>query len=830
MAEKRVSVRLSATGGRQVKAELEGIGTAGKQSFGRLSQEMEAANKRLASFSRAARRAAGIATAAAVAAGVAMVRSGLQTVDAQAKLAQSLGTTVASIQVLERAGDLAGVSISGVEQATKDLTRRLSQAAAGTGPAVKALDQLGLSANDLMALPLDERVGKINAAIEEFVPVAERAAVAGQLFGEEGSIAMSRIDTATLRQATEDVRDFGVVVSEQDADQIERTNDAISRLGLIWRGVSNQLAVAAAPALEAVADAMAAMARSTGPIGIAILGLFDNMSRLTTYAATFAAMMAGRWVAGLAAAALSVRGLATTLVVLRGALIRTGIGALIVGAGELVYQFTKLVSGAGGFGNAMGLVSDVVGEIWDRLKLGAASAGSAAMAMFVGIKADAASGMQSAIESVVGFGNTAANTFEGAYQAITAIWGLLPAAIGDLAFQAANSLIEGVESMLNGVVARINTFIAGINTGLEALGSERRITILGDLDLGEIENRFAGAAERAGTVAKEVFDRAFADNPLSVPDLGLAGIASEATNAANTYNATSTDLSNAATAPLASWQALKDAVRSSSEDGATALDAANAAANRLNTALTETGTNPALDATTSAAGRAGGALSDAADVAKQAWEGAKSAIERTREIASGVADDITGPLKQALKSGELSWQSFAGAVSGIAQNLANRLIDNAFKPIEDALFKALSGGFGGGMGGGAGGGIFGFLAKAIGGLFGGGALFANGGAFAQAGEITAFARGGVINQPTVFPFSKGIGLMGEAGPEAILPLRRGPGGRLGVDAGNSSQSPAPATRIINVLDPGIVGDYLATPAGERAIINVIRRNRGGLDA
>jgi hypothetical protein len=44
MAEKRVSVRLSATGGHQVKAELEGIGNAGKQSFGRFSKEMEAAS------------------------------------------------------------------------------------------------------------------------------------------------------------------------------------------------------------------------------------------------------------------------------------------------------------------------------------------------------------------------------------------------------------------------------------------------------------------------------------------------------------------------------------------------------------------------------------------------------------------------------------------------------------------------------------------------------------------------------------------------------------------------------------------------------------------
>ena len=184
---------------------------------------------------------------------------------------------------------------------------------------------------------------------------------------------MARIDTATLRQATEDVRDFGVVVSEADADRIERANDAISRLGLVWRGLSNQLAVAAAPALEAVANAMAAVARTTGPLGIAIRGLFDNLGRLATYAATFAGLMAGRWVAGLVAAAVSVRGLATALVVLRGALIRTGIGALIVAAGEMVYQFGRLVTGAGGFGEAMSLLGDVASEVWERIKLGGRS-------------------------------------------------------------------------------------------------------------------------------------------------------------------------------------------------------------------------------------------------------------------------------------------------------------------------------------------------------------------------------------------------------------------------------------------------------------------------
>ncbi|MHB1104486.1 MAG: phage tail tape measure C-terminal domain-containing protein [Devosia sp.] len=67
------------------------------------------------------------------------------------------------------------------------------------------------------------------------------------------------------------------------------------------------------------------------------------------------------------------RGLATALVLLRGALIRTGIGALIVGAGELVYQFGRLVTGAGGFGNALELMGNVARAIWDGIKTTMAS-------------------------------------------------------------------------------------------------------------------------------------------------------------------------------------------------------------------------------------------------------------------------------------------------------------------------------------------------------------------------------------------------------------------------------------------------------------------------
>jgi len=51
--------------------------------------------------------------------------------------------------------------------------------------------------------------------------------------------------------------------------------------------------------------------------------------------------------------------------------------------------------------------------------------------------------------------------------------------------------------------------------------------------------------------------------------------------------------------------------------------------------------------------------------------------------------------------------------------------------------------------------------------------------------ITPFAKGGVIATPSYFPLSNGVGLAGEAGPEAILPLVRGSDGRLGVGGGQA---------------------------------------------
>lgn len=704
MAEKRVSVRLVAEGGRQVRAELEGIGEAGSRGFGRLSAEMELANARLGSFARKAGIALAAVTAAAAAAGVAMVRSGLDMIGAQADMAASLKTTVESLQVLTWAGELAGVSMGEIEQATKKLTTRLSEAAAGSGSAVGALQRLNLTAAELQALPLDQRIVAIQDALARYVPEAERAAVASDLFGDRAALAFLRIDSATLREAAQDVQDFGVAVSATDAAQIERTGDAIAKLSLIWLGLTNRLTAAVAPALETVVNALADMARGTGPIGGAITAVFDNLARLATYAATFAAFMAGRWVAGLAVAALSVRGLATALVFLRGALIRTGIGALIVGAGELVYQFSQLVARVGGVGEAFRLLGDLAKEVWSRIGLSLDAAFANMAAGWEGLKAAGLSALEGTIAGVVSFGDRTAAIFQGAYDAALAIWGSLPGAIGDFAFQAANGLISGVEAMLNGVVTRINNFINGLNAALDLLPDWAvgeggvRIGTLDPVELARIGNPFEGAATAAGASAADAFSAALSRTYLEPPDLGLGAMANDARVRADGYREAAGILADAAGRPLASWQALRDAVSGAGTEAETALVDAAMSADALGLELDDTAA--AAGGAGAAARAAGAAATEGAEQAATGWRAVTAALAdhaaKAREIGGDIGQALVGAFTSAenavgdfVKTGRLDFRDMVTSmIADLAKLAARRFI---LGPIANAL----SGAFGG---------------------------------------------------------------------------------------------------------------------------------------
>jgi len=192
-------------------------------------------------------------TAPLVAMGAVAVRSSLQTIDAQGKMAQSLGTTTESLQVLARAADTAGISQGDLEGALTRMTRRISLAEQGTGPAVDALERLKLTAADFENLDADDRIRLIQERIQDLIPAAEQAGLSSQIFGDRVGIAMTRLDASQIDEAERVLKRFGVTVSEVETDKIEKANDAISAIGLVTRGLANQLTVALAPTLEAIA-------------------------------------------------------------------------------------------------------------------------------------------------------------------------------------------------------------------------------------------------------------------------------------------------------------------------------------------------------------------------------------------------------------------------------------------------------------------------------------------------------------------------------------------------------------------------------------------------
>ncbi|PLL10154.1 phage tail tape-measure protein, partial [Tabrizicola sp. TH137] len=774
-------------------------------------------------------RRAGIAMAAAASAATAglgiIVRNAAQSADQIRQFTQVANATPESFQRWAAGARTVGVEQEKLADILKDVNDRVGDfLQTGGGPMKDFFEQIaprvGVTAEEFARLSGPE-------ALQLYVTSLEKAGLSQQemTFYLEAMasdatrlLPLLRDGGAEMTRFGDQARSVGAILDGEALTSLHQTQIALGSLGMVFDGIRNQIAVALAPAVTWLAEAFVALASEGGALRTALDALGENLGRMASYAAAFVGVMAGRWVAGLAAAALSVRSLATALVVLRGALIRTGIGALIVGAGELIFQFGRLVQGTGSVGAALGLLGDVAREVWDRMKLGMVALGLSIMAGWAEISAGITAALQTGLEAVVGFGNATLNTFQGAMEAVKVLWSALPATIGEFAYGAANALIGGVEAMLNGVAARIDGFLEGINAGLDVLGIEKRVPLIGTIELGGIENPFGGAAANAGEEARAAFEAAFNNDPIAPPDLGLTAAAEAARGEAARLRGMMGEVATAATEPLQSVAALRDAVSASGTDAAAGLEDAHTAATGLGTALQ--GAGEAAEAAGSSGRGAGNALREGADAARNAWEATADAVrkaqEKSREIAQGLAQDITGPIKEALTSGEFTWETFAGAISRIAQNLATRLIDLAFKPIENALINAFTGG---GVGGGGG-----FFAS----LFG----FAKGGVFAGGAELTAFARGGVVNRPTVFPFAKGVGLMGEAGPEAILPLRRGKGGRLGVEMnGDGAAAPSSmSTRIINVLDPSVVGDYLATPSGERAILNVIRRNRGAINA
>ncbi|WP_054006396.1 phage tail tape measure protein [Cypionkella psychrotolerans] len=185
----------------------------------------------------------------------------------------------------------------------------------------------------------------------------------------------------------------------------------------------------------------------------------------------------------------------------------------------------------------------------------------------------------------------------------------------------------------------------------------------------------------------------------------------------------------------------------------------------------------------------------AAAVAKWRAE-VKGLVGDLNEASAGLADRLSSNFEKGFadflsgaKKGKAAMADFKNfVIQQLAAIAAERFTQSIITPFIDSLLGGITGGLSGGTA---------VEANAAGGVYSG-------------PGISAYS-GTVVSRPTFFPFAKGVGLMGEAGEEAILPLDRDGSGRLGVRASGGGGG----NMIVNI----------STPAGTKA--SSTERSQGG---
>ncbi|MGV6871724.1 phage tail tape measure protein [Pseudochelatococcus sp. B33] len=196
-------------------------------------------------------------------------------------------------------------------------------------------------------------------------------------------------------------------------------------------------------------------------------------------------------------------------------------------------------------------------------------------------------------------------------------------------------------------------------------------------------------------------------------------------------------------------------------------------------------------------------------------ENMTASIEATREamldlenVAERFGHTVTGVFSRAVVNG----RQFDDVIRSLGTRLTQLALQAALKPLESAVTSSLGGLLDRGIGS--------LTSSLTGNLLSASAA----GNVIAGGAVRPFASGGVIAAPTYFPLGRGTGLMGEKGAEAIMPLARGPDGRLGVQAAGGTGATVSVT--INAQD---VESFRRSEAQVAAsLARAVARGRRGL--
>lgn len=673
--------------------------------------------------------------------------AGAKQIDEAAKAARRLDSSIGGFRALELSAGEAGVSLSGLTNDIQTMNRELASVGV-SGNGKRALEALGLELADLQGIDADEKLAVIADRVKALgLSSGKTTAILRDLGVRNREMALLVLQGGdAIRNARADIKAYGLEVSKFDASAIETANDRIGRLGLISQYAGQQLAIALVPTLGALAQAMTDRLREGGLLRAMIDGFTQNLSAFAGVATVAATAFGVRYVGALVLAKVATFSLSGALVTLRGALISSGIGAVVVAAGVLVGKFVDLSGSVGGFGVAMNLLKDVAAEVWSRIVLAFDAAGFQMEAGWLRTKADAVDALAGIVEFTLDTNNKIIGAFVGAFKAVTTAWNALPAAFKRIGAEAINGLISMIGKGIGGVLEPLNAIITKF--GGTAIAPP-------DLSAWKVE---VGAAVDVAGQAGAAFSEAFNTQYIDVGQAtgAMREMSGELRATGEMASGVGEALKAGVTAPLESVGALTDAVTAAGE---AAKNTSNAGQD-LNDVLDETGA-------------AGGKAAKGAKKASKALSEAEKEAKRLREemqrplvnAIGGVADAFGDFVSRGFKDFKL----FAKSILGGFQQMISQMIGLAAR---NRIM--LSMGISGGGAGAAAGGVPGL--GQVGGMFGGAG--GGGGLLGGLGGIGSALTGGFMNSIGSL-FSGGIGgMFGSIGAQLGTAFATGTGAAI----------------------------------------------------
>lgn len=226
-----------------------------------LEKNLTAAGRQFAGFGGMVAGAAAAVTNFALEAGKAaagaMVEFTKQTfnaIDAQSKLATTLGADIGALRAIQYAADLAGTSGEQLTTAFQKMSKTIGDGVAGEKAAQEAIAKLGLSVFDLAGMRGDQQFIAIAEAIAKIPGEAQRTAAAMEVFGK-GAFALLPLITSDINAAKLEFENFGGAITKQSGLAVEAANDSITKVMTSLKVTLESIIVQLAPSIEKLANA-----------------------------------------------------------------------------------------------------------------------------------------------------------------------------------------------------------------------------------------------------------------------------------------------------------------------------------------------------------------------------------------------------------------------------------------------------------------------------------------------------------------------------------------------------------------------------------------------